>query len=244
MPVLPFEPDHQRVVYGTTIGILALNLPMPVIPGDVANASTFRFPVVYRVVEELVSDKADRSLSQHVVREARALERAGASAITANCGNMALYQQDVAAAVSVPVFLSSWMQVPFICSILPEGQKVGAIVPDSREDLGEILACAGIDETTPLVIAGMEDYSAFYSAIVELKGPRDTDAEEREVVAVARELVSSDPSIGAILLECSDLPPYAAAVQEAIRLPVFDYVTMINYVWSAVRRSWYQGTIY
>jgi hypothetical protein len=67
---------------------------------------------------------------------------------------------------------------------------------------------------------------------------------EHEVVSVARRLVEADPDIGAFLLECSCLPPYAAAVHEAVRLPVFDFVTMINYVYSAVAPSRYQGTMY
>jgi len=244
MPVYARDPNAHRVTYGTTIGILALNINLAVIPGDVGNASTFNFPVLYRVVEELVTDRADRALTEHVVRAAVALERAGVAAITSNCGNMALYQQEVAAAVSIPVLLSSWMQVPFIHRLLPPGKKVGALVPDSRDDLTEILMCAGIDESIPLVIAGLEDCPAFYSAVVKLQDPRDTDQEEREVVAVAAQLVESNPDIGAILLECSDLPPYAAAVQEAVRLPVFDFATMINFVWSALVRSRYRGTVY
>jgi Asp/Glu/hydantoin racemase len=244
MPVYHLDPNTHRVTYGTTIGILVLNVRLPFVPGDAGNASTFGFPVLYRVVEELVTDKADPALTRFVVREARALERAGVAAITASCGNMALYQKEVAAAVNVPVFLSSWMQVPFIHSMLPPDKKVGAVVPDSHDVPKEILTSAGIDDSIPLVIAGLENLSAFYAAIVNLEGARDTDAEEREVVAVARNLVQADPDIGAILLECSCLPPYAAAVQEAVRLPVFDFVTMINYVWSALVRSRYQGTVY
>ena len=244
MPVYARDPNPHRVTYGTTIGILALNINLPVIPGDVGNASTFSFPVLYRVVEELVTDRADRALTEPVVREALSLERAGVAAITSNCGNMALYQKEVAAAVNIPVLLSSWMQVPFIHRLLPPGKKVGALVPDSRDDLTEILACAGIDDSIPIVIAGLEDCPAFYSAVVKLEGPRDTDTEEREVVAVAAKLVEGHPDVGAILLECSDLPPYAAAVQEMVRLPVFDFVTMINFMWSALVRPNYQGTVY
>ena len=68
----------------------------------------------------------------------------------------------------------------------------------------------------------MEDYPASHSAIVNVEGPRDFDEDERAVVAGATELVQSDPDIGAILLVCSDLPSYAAAMQEAARLPISD----------------------
>ncbi|HIH78103.1 MAG TPA: hypothetical protein HA341_04165 [Halobacteria archaeon] len=54
-------------------------------------------------------------------------------------------------------------------------------------------------------------------------------------------MVNDEPTIKAILLECSDLPPYGRAVQEAVALPVFDFVTMINYVYSGLVKKRYEG---
>lgn len=248
MPVYHVDPNPHRLSYGTTIGILLLNTRVPSIPGDVANASTFNFPVLYRVVDDLLIDKlivdADPALAEPIICEARALERAGVAAITADCGYMALFQREVVAAVDIPVFLSSWMQVPFIYQMLQPGKKVGAVVADSRYIRRETLVNAGIDDSIPVVIAGMEDQPAFWSAIMEEEGTLDSDTIEREVVRVARNLVQANPDIGALLLECSALPPYGAAVQEALQLPVFDFITMINYVYSAVAKPRYQGTMY
>jgi hypothetical protein len=113
MPVYHLDPNPHRVSYGTTIGILLLNTRVPCIPGDISNASTFKFPVLYRVVDDLLIDRlivdADLALAEPIIREARALECAGVAAITADCGYMALFQKEVAAAVNIPVFLSSWM---------------------------------------------------------------------------------------------------------------------------------------
>ena len=67
------------------------------------------------------------------------------------------------------------------------------------------------------------------------------DAVEREVVDAALEVQAAHPELGAILLECSDLPPYSAAVQEATGLPVFDFVGFINYVHQAVNARRYSG---
>lgn len=248
MQVYQNDPNPHRIAYGTTIGILLLNSRVPCLPGDVGNASTFRFPVAYRVVDELLIDRlivnADPALAEPIIREARALEQVGVAAITAGCGYMALFQREVAAAVNVPVFLSSWMQVPFMHQILKPGKKVGAVVADSRYLRSEILVNAGIDDSMPLVIRGMEDQPAFWSAIMEEDGTLDSDALEREVVGVARDLVQANPDVGALLLECSSLPPYGAAVQNAVHLPVFDFITMINYVYCSFARSRYEGTIY
>ncbi len=248
MPKYPIDSNPHRVSYGTSIGILLLDARVPFVPGDVGNFSTYNFPIVYKVVDGLFTNRlvveADPTLAEPIIREARALEKEGVSAITADCGFMALFQKEVALSVNIPVFLSSWMQVPFISRILPRHKKVGAIVADSRYIRNEILANAGIDDTMPLVIGGMEGKQGFCSAIMKEEGVLDTDLVEAEVVEVASELVHKNPDIGAIFLECSCLPPYAAAIQRTLGLPVFDFITMINYVYSSLAKRPYIGTMY
>lgn len=248
MPIYHVDPNPDRVFYGTTIGVLLLNGTLPFIPGDVANASTYKFPVRYQVVEELLTERlvidADPALAKPIIRGARALEKAGVAAITSDCGYMGLFQKKVAAAVNVPVFLSSWMQVPFIYRILQPGKKVGALVANSPYVREDTLLNAGVEDTSRLIIAGLEGCAAFAAAVVEEGRMLDSDAIECEVVTTASDLVQANTDVGAILLECSCLPPYAAAVHQALRLPVFDFVTMINYVYSAVAPPRYQGTMY
>jgi hypothetical protein len=91
------------------------------------------------------------------------------------------------------------------------------------------------------VVAGMEDQPAFHAAIHAEVGELDFDRVESEVVAVAQSLIQETPSVKALLFECTDLPPYAAAVQEATGLPVFDFSTLIDYVFSAVVRRRFEG---
>jgi len=101
---------------------------------------------------------------------------------------------------------------------------------------------AGIDAST-VVVLGMEETENFYGAFITETGVLDTDIAREEIVGQAKKLVSSDPSIKAILLECSNMPPYAYAVQEAVGLPVFDFNTMINYVFSTLEQRPYQGYV-
>lgn len=248
MPVYQLDPNPQRISYGTTIGILQSNARIPMIAGDVGNASTYKFPVIYRVVEEVTTERlifqADPTLAEPIIRGAQALERAGVAGITADCGFMSLFQGQVAAAVNIPVFLSSWLQVPFIRQILPPHKKIGALVGNSRYVTRKVLAGAGIDESIPIVIAGMEDQPAFRSAIILENGVLDSDAIEQEAVSMAKQLKQDHPDIGAVFLECSDLPPYAAAIQEAVHLPVFDFTTMINFMYSTLVRSRFHGTYF
>ena len=99
----------------------------------------------------------------------------------------------------------------------------------------------GVSLEIPIAIAGMESQPEFKSAILEEKGTLDTLKIEDEVTGVARQLQQDHPDIGSILLECSDLPPYATAVQGAVNLPVFDFITMINYVHSSLVRMPFKG---
>ncbi len=229
--------------YGETIGILILNAAYPCIPGNVGNATTFSFPVRYEEVTgatiDLLLNRRDPSLEKSFVEAAQRLRDRGVRAITGACGFMALFQRQVAAALDIPVFLSSLMQIPFIHQIT--GKPVGIITADASCLTPAHFENSSIPTDLPLAIAGMEDQQEFREAILEEKGTLDSACIEREVVEVARKLVEENPRVGSILLECSDLPPYAHAVQSATGLPVFDFVTMIEYVHRALVRMPYRG---
>lgn len=229
--------------YGESIGILILDASYPCIPGNVGNASTFPFPVRY---QEVVGASIDRLLNQRdasllgpFVEAAKRLENRGVKAITGACGFMAQFQPQVRAAVKIPVFLTSLLQIPFIFQIT--GKPVGIITANAACLSSEHFEGAGIPDGLPVVMAGMEGQTEFREAILEEKGTLDSAKIEREVVQVARDLVMGHPDIGAILLECSDLPPYARSVQQAVHLPVYDFFSMITYVHGAHVRLPFAG---
>ncbi|OQY19717.1 MAG: hypothetical protein B6I34_09300 [Anaerolineaceae bacterium 4572_32.1] len=232
---------------GEAIGILLLDALLPLPPGDVANATTFSFPVRYKVVQAASIDRLiyerDPALLEPFIEAGRELVREGVKAITSDCGFMALFQEEIASALPVPVFLSSLLQVPFIHRTLRRGEMVGIIAADSRQVTERHLRAVGIDESMPVKIVGMENQPNFCDAILNEKGVLDFDKVEQEVVQVAERLVSEEAKVKAILLECSNLPPYAAAVQEAVNLPVYDFITMINHVFSAVVRKRFDGFV-
>mgnify|MGYP001814833819 FL=1 len=165
----------------------------------------------------------------------------GVKAVTGNCGFMVLYHEVMAKEFPVPVFMSSLLQLPFISRMLKPGEKVGIITASSKTLTEQHLQIASNGADIPLAIAGMEDQKHFYDAIHAEVGELDFDAVEAEVVQVTRSLVEKEENIKAILFECTDLPPYAAATQEAVGLPVFDFTTMINYVYSGLARKRFDG---
>lgn len=233
-----------QVSYGEAVGIILLENYVPFIPGDVANATTYDFPVRFQRVEGFSVDrimKHDMSLTGEIVRAAKALEREGVRAITGDCGFMILYQEAIQKEVAVPVFMSSLLQIPFMRGLLPAGAKIGIVTANSASLDDAILRKAGAGDTGSLVIAGMEHYPHFHSAVFAEDGTLDSVLFEEEVVDASKNLVNNNPEVRLLLLECSLMPPYGAAVHEAVGIPVFDYLTMINFVYSAVVKRRYCG---
>ena len=235
----------NQVSYGEQIGILLLENYAPFIPGDTANATTYDFPVRFQMVEGLTVKRMfahDTTLEDAMISAGRKLiNEGGVRAITGDCGFMAIFQKVMAREMGVPVFLSSLLQIPFIERIIPEDKKIGIITANSTSLTPFVFDALDIPNTDRLVIEGLEKMEAFNSGINEECGELDSDLVEQEVVEAAQLLIRRDPAIRAILLECSVLPPYGLAVSEATGLPVFDYVSMINYVHSAVVKKTYQG---
>jgi hypothetical protein len=241
-----YRVKNRQVSYGEAVGIILLENYVPFIPGDVANATTYDFPVRFQRVENFSVErifKHDMTLLPAVLEAGRALVGEGVRAVTGDCGFMVIYQEELAARLEVPVFMSSLLQIPFIRHLIGPEEKIGVITANSASLDDLVLEKSGVDSAirSRLVILGLEDKEHFVSAVFKEEGLLDTDRIEAEVVSAARELVVREPETKIILLECSLLPPYAAAVQEATGLPVFDFVTMINFVFSAVVKRRYRG---
>ena len=232
-------------IYGQAIGILCIESWFPKIPGHIKNASTFNFPVKYKVVKgatiERVVEKSDPRLLKPFKDAARELEKEGVKAITGSCGFLAIFQRELAEAVNIPVFTSSLIQVPLIYRMLGKNNSVGIITAMKRTLMEKHLEAVGI-KSIPLRIVGMEDQEEFYNVIIKLKkDTMDIEKIRSEVVEVASNLVKQNPDVGAVVLECTDLPPFAAEIQKATGLPVFDIVTLTNMVYHAVVQKRYTG---
>ncbi|HUF92073.1 MAG TPA: aspartate/glutamate racemase family protein, partial [Candidatus Limnocylindria bacterium] len=211
----------------------------PRIPGDMGNASTFPFPVRYHRVTgahpDLVVRRGAEGLLPGFVEGARQLEREGVGAVTTNCGFLVKYQRELAAAVRVPVFTSSLLLVPLVHRMLAPGRRVGLMTVSGAGLSAEHLAGAGIGPDIPLAVAGMEGEKEFTRVLLDDELELDVDAAREEHVRVARRLVSDHPDLGAIVLECTNMPPYAADVQRVTGLPVFDIVSLVTMAHSALR---------
>ena len=242
MPVYYTHPTAES--YGQSIGILLLDARMPFVPGDVANASTYRYPVKYKLVsglETYVCLNGAPEFGPIIAEAAKELEAQGCKGISSDCGFMLQYQQAAAEAVDIPVGMSSLLQLPLIERSLGSSQPVGVITADSRSLTPAFLEQAGLHPKNPLVIRGMQDEPEFNAAVLDPKGTMETDLMTQEVVGLAKNMVNEHPDMGAILLECSLLPPYAGAVQQATNLPVFDFITLIDFLQAGTQQRGYHG---
>jgi Asp/Glu/hydantoin racemase len=231
-------------IYGYPIGILMLETQFPRIPGEIGNATTWDFPVLYKIVKKATPDvvvrKGARGLLDPFIQAAQELEREGVRAITTNCGFLALFQKEMASAVNIPVFTSSLMQVPLVYMMIKPSQKVGIITIHSKSLTQKHLACVGADKV-PHIIYGTEGEEEFSRVILDDEMELDVNKSREDLVRVAKRMVSEQPEVGAIVLECTNMPPYAAAIQKETNLPIFDIYTLVTLVYHAVVRRDFSG---
>lgn len=232
-----------QYIAGHAIGIVHLEVWYPLLPGNVVNATTYNYPVRLKLLPGGTQERihhGDPSVLDALVAACRELEREGVRAIAGACGYLGNYQNAVAAELDVPVYLSSLVQVPMIHRGLKPSQRIGILCADGPALTPSILTACGVSSDIPITVLGLEQKPEF-SKITYSRGEFDVDRIEAEVVASARQLVEEHPDTGAILLECSDMPPFAHAVQRAVGLPVFDFITMIDWIHHAVVQRAYEG---
>lgn len=223
------------------LGILMLDTRFPRIVGDIGNAETFPFPVIYQTLEGLgphdaVAAAPDRPRIRAVLAaNAKTLAEKGAIGISTSCGFLALFQQALAMVSPVPVATSALMLVPMMARTLPGGRRVGVITA-SRENL-TAAHLAAVDASRDTPIEGMPPNGAFARTFLANGTELDRDEVEREALLAGRRLVARHPDVGAVVLECTNLPPYAAALRRDLGLPVYDITDLLRLFHAGLKRT-------
>lgn len=220
-------------VYGAPLGILMLETRFARVPGDIGNALTWPFPVLYHVVRgaspERVVLHAAAGLLPRFLEAAKELAERGARAITTSCGFLSLFQRELAAHVGVPVAASSLMQIPWVQASLPPGKRVGVVTVSASSLTPAHLEAAGAPIDTPL--AGTENGTEIFRVLIRgEKEDLDVALAARDIVDAGQDLVARHPEVGAIVLECTNMPPYATVLAEAVGLPVYDITTLVRFL--------------
>ncbi|MCG8564944.1 MAG: aspartate/glutamate racemase family protein [Desulfobacterales bacterium] len=228
--------------YDTPVGVLCLESMFPKPPGHLRNPTTFKFPVVCSVVRgvdipKLLFDPTP-DLLEPFIEAARQLERDGVKAITGSCGFLARFQPQIADAVNVPVFMSSLVQIPLVRLFHGENAGIGVLTASAKALTQEHFQQTGSD-MDQVVVKGMEGFPEFWETIIEGKR-NDFDMErlENEICQAAAELVEGH-GLDALVLECTDLSAFSHAIQERVKVPVYDIDSLVEYARYAVQRRPY-----
>ena len=239
---MTIHPGGQNIC-GISIGVLALESYFPKPPGHIKNPSSLPFTVTYEMLDgitvpELLNNPTG-AMKDRVIDAAKRLEAQGVRAITGSCGFLALFQHEIAAAVSVPVFVSSLVQVPMVHHMT--AAPVGILTASAPALTQAHLENAGAGDV-PVRVQGLQDTSEFATVILRNERTEmNLDLVAQEVIAAGQSLIESAPDIRAIVLECTDLPPYAQQIQAALSRPVFDLTTLATMVASCVNYRPYTG---
>ncbi len=224
-----------RHFYGPVIGILLLETKFPRVVGDVGNAHTYRFPVRFKVIKGAnignIVLRLERNVIELFIKAAKELEEEGVRAITTSCGFTILFQEELAKSVKIPVFTSSLLMVPLVYR-LTQG-RVGILTANSKCLTEKHLKAAGI-ENIPIAIAGLEDKPEFSRMILEDSSEGDIYKIRDEVMFTAKELVEKYPDIKALVFECHNLSPFSFYVQKELKIPIFDFVSFVEFIYKAV----------
>ena len=219
------------------IGILMLDTKFPRVLGDIGHKETWGFPVHMRVVHgasaSQVIEDDPRLLLPEFIKAGHQLILQGCSGLTTSCGFLGLLQTELKNALGVPFASSPLMQLPMIEAMLPAGQEAGVLTISEKNLTPEHLVACGARANT--AITGLPRNSVFAEMIFNNKNDIDIDACRKDVCLSAERLVSSGPMIGAIVLECTNLAPYAHDIAKATRKPVYSIVSFLNWFQSGLK---------
>ena len=214
---------------GAMLGVLMLDTRFPRIVGDIGNPATFHFPVRQATVRgaspQRVVRERDPSLLRPFIDAGLALVCDGATAITTSCGFLVLFQRELQAALPVPVWTSSLLLLPELQAALPQRRTVGVVTVDAASLGADHLRCAGAAPGTP--VEGLAAGCAFQRTLLDDEAQLDVDAARQATVDAALRLVARHPEVADIVLECTNMPPYADAVRAATGRAVHDITSLL-----------------
>jgi len=226
---------------GFAIGILLLDFREPHAPGDTANATTYDFPTIFKTVTNASVEKVtsgDPSVTDSIVAAAKELEQFGVQAISSNCGLMVHYQDIVRDTLDIPVFLSSLLQIPLAARTIRSSQKIGVITSCNSCITPEVLRLAGVPTDVQVVTTSIETSPEFVNMSSQ---SHDTSVFCSSLEQAGVELKTAHPDLGALVIECASFTPYAASLQRRLELPVYDFVSLIDYAYYVTHRRDYMG---
>lgn len=227
---MPADNDSQPSPF--VLGVVMLDTRFPRLPGDIGNPASFAFETRYRrvpaarVSSVVTPDAMAPDVASAILAAARDLEREGAQAIATSCGFLGALDDALRAAAGVPVLSSALMLLPFLRTLYGD-RPIGVLTFDGRS-LGPRHFGAAGDHGT--LVEGLEDGRELFPVISQDRPVLDAGRGRADACTAAERLVKRQPDLAAILLECTNLSPYRAAIAAAAGKPVHDLVQALHWL--------------
>lgn len=235
----------EKFDFGEKVGLMIFRGWYPAIsdPKHMANAQAYKFPVrigfvddpfnLKNIIEEGATDAWNLD---NWISCARQLQEDGCKVLVGGCGLTGMMQSKLKEAVDIPVFTSTMMFIPFL-QLTTKG-KIGVITVNENSlsmNNNELFDELNINKDS-IIIRGMDQskWAKGWSSQFN-EDDYDKNIVENSLVQVAKKMVLENPDIQMIVLECTEMPPYADAVRKITGLPVFDAVQLVELVYNMVK---------
>jgi len=210
-------------------------LQLETLTGNSTNRKSYDYPVRFlpikgACVETVITNPSDELLNEMIKESKKIIDEEGIKAITTSCGFNAIFQKGMADALDVPVFTSALLQIPFVQNLIGKENYIGVITANKSNLSKKHFNACGITDDMNVNVFGLEEAQEWCKIFNKPDEKFDMDAVAEEIIGVAKKCIVDNPKIRAIVLECTDLPPFAERIRKEVNLPVFDYMSMINYV--------------
>ncbi len=223
-----------KYIDGYDVGVLVMKSWVPKPPGHISCAGNYAFPIYYYPVENTNNETVhggSREIIPQLLSSAKELRNFGCRSLVTSCGYFGHFQRVIADEGIMPTYLSAVCMVPFIFRLMGKKKTLILVCYNKEKLTGGLFESCGVSKE-------MMERINVYDVIGEPElgkiitdcGSYDIEKGKKEVVSITQRAVSEHGDAGAILLECTDLPPYAAAIQAATNLPVFDATSMVKFV--------------
>lgn len=216
-------------------------LQLETLIGNSTNEKSYDFPVRFvpiqgACVETVITNPCKKILENMIKESKKVIKEDGIQAISTSCGFNGIFQRELTNALDVPVFTSALLQIPFVQNIIGTENYVGVITANKGLLTKEHFKACGITDSINIEVVGLEEASEWCKIFKNPNEKFNMKAVSEEIINVAIKCVENNPKVKAIVLECTDLPPFAAQIKRAVNLPVFDYISMIDHIAKALEK--------
>ncbi|CAK0858240.1 unnamed protein product [Prorocentrum cordatum] len=237
-------PPPPKMFKAGLLGILRLDYGYPPAPGDIDSPLSYDYKVLYRVIPGLTFEMCQSGMVADEVQDELKtavdwLISKGVNGITGDCGFMMWLQPMIRrmGCTKIPVFMSSLVQLPAITRAYADDEKIAIFTANGKtlDPMKDLISDeCGIDtHDERYIIVGCEDVPGFEA--VALGEKVDVPKVTPGIVEKAKNVLAEHPTIRAILLECTELPPYSDALRKATGIPVYDAITSCNMFMAGVQ---------